>query len=258
LRAIVAVGSALVVVLAASRVNRPERVRLLEEPPHVADRVLAEVRLETSSLRKVLGSIDRAAPGAVRLDEASLSEDDQTTYNWPAQPPLRNVRLGKALMLGTQQWRGDDGVEWREAGGAIVVGGPGSASAPPVGRLYDVRDILDEAEAWSKPLRPLHPRPAQQGIFGGAGGRSTVQQRGLFGGGPDDVEPLRADSIASAIMDVVDPRMWDTPKSNWQACGWAGWVFVRASPRALRDVERLLALMRRGESEPARRKGASQ
>src|SRR5258706_2057567 len=160
LRAAVAVGSALLVVLIGRRVNRPGRVRLLEEPPHVADRVLAEVRLDTQSLHKVVESIDRAAPGAVKLDTAGLNDDDKPSNNWPAQPPLRNVRLGKVLMLGTEPWRGSQtGVEWREAGGTIIVGGPGSAEMPVEGRLYDVRDILDEAEAWSKPLRPLHPRP---------------------------------------------------------------------------------------------------
>ncbi|MDB5323051.1 MAG: hypothetical protein JWN40_4682 [Phycisphaerales bacterium] len=242
LRAAVAVGAALIVVLVGSRVNRPGRVRLLEERPRVADRVLAEVRLDIRSLRKVVDSIDRAAPGTVKLDAAGLSADDKASNNWPAQPPLRDVRVGTVLMVGTQPWRGSNGVEWREAGGRIIVGGAGSATVPGEGRLYDVRDILDEAEAWSKPLRPLHPRPAQQ--------------QGLFGGGPDDAEPLRAVDIAAVIKEAIDPRKWDQPSPTWQTEGWGGWVFVYASARAHRDVERLLAMMRRGESEPVRQKGA--
>jgi hypothetical protein len=242
-RATVAVGSALLVVLIGSRVNRPGRVRLLEEPPHVADRVLTEVRLDTQSLQKVVDSINRAAPGAVKLDAAGLSNDQMETHNWPEQPPLRNVRIGKALMIGTQPWRGSDGIEWREVGGTIVVGAARSAATPAEGRLYDVRDILNEAEAWSKPLRPLHPRPAQQ--------------RGLFSGGYSfDAEPLRADAIAEVIKETIGPRFWDTPTWTWKAEGWGGRVWVYASARGHRDVERLLALMRRGESEPVRHKGA--
>jgi hypothetical protein len=206
---------------------------------------LADVRLETGSLQQVVDSINRAAPGKVKLDVSRLSHDDLQTNDWPAPPPLRHVRLGTALRVATQSRRGyDNQVEWREEGGTIVIGGAGTATTPAEARLYDVRDILDEAEAWSSPLRPLHPGPAQQ------------LQRGLFGGGPDDLSPLQADDIASLIKEIVDPRLWDDPASTWQAQGWGGWVFVNASARAHREIDRLLSMLRRGESEPFRQKGA--
>jgi hypothetical protein len=242
-RITVSVVTALAVVTVASRVNRPARMRLSDQQTRVADQVLAEVRLEMGSLQQVVDSINRVAPGNVRLDTSDLSDEDQQPINWPAPPALRNVRLGTALMVGTLPWRGYDGqVEWREEGGAIVVGGAGTATTPAEGRLYDVRDMLDEAETWSKPLRPPHARPAQQ--------------RGLFGGGPDDIEPLQADDIANVIKEIVDPRLWDDPASTWQACGWGGWVFVNASARGHRDVQRLLAMLRRGDSQGFTQKGA--
>jgi hypothetical protein len=56
------------------------------------------------------------------------------------------------------------------------------------------------------------------------------------------------------IRETIYPRRWEDPTSTWQAQGWGGWVFVHASAPVHRDVERLLALVRRGQSQPFRQK----
>jgi hypothetical protein len=242
-RILISTGCALLAVLIGSRVNRPSRVQLFDERPRVADRVLANLQLDTTSLAAVVDSVNRASDRTVQLESSHLNDADRRSNRWPSPPPMRNVRLGTALSMATQFWqeyRG--GVELREENGALIISGAGSATSPdPAARLYDVRDILAEAEVWSTPLRPLHPRPPQQ--------------QGLFSSGSyEEYGPIRAAEIAAMIRDTIYPQLWDDPSTKWQVDGWGGWVFVYASPAAHCDVERLLALVRRGESEPFRRK----
>ena len=86
---------------------------------------------DLTALQQAVDSINRVAPGKVRLDASGLSDDDRQPNNWPPPPRLRNVRLGTALMVGTLPWRGyGNQVEWREEGRIIVVGGAGSATTP--------------------------------------------------------------------------------------------------------------------------------
>jgi hypothetical protein len=242
-RVVISVACGLLVVVVGSRFNRPNRMRIPDQPPRVADRVLPILQLDTTSLAAVVDSINRASERTVQLESSHLNDAEHQTNQWPAPPPMRNVRLGTALAMATegcQEYRG--GAELREENGALIISGPGSATSPdPAARLYDVCDILAEAEAWSTPLRPLHPRPPQQqGLF----------SSGYYG----DYGPIRAAEIAAMIRDTIYPQLWDDPQRNWQANGWGGWVFVYASAAAHRDVERLLALVRRGESEPVRQK----
>lgn len=136
---------------------------------------------------------------------------------------------------------------WSDAGSS-------SAAGRVEGRLYDVRDLLQDADAWSRLVRPLHPRPPQQGLFGGSGGA------GIFGGSggfTKDEPPHRADEIARLVTSSVGPDRWDDPASAWRAEGWGGWVYVRASAAAHRDAERLLALLRHGGSEWSGQEGAA-
>jgi hypothetical protein len=133
-----------------------------------------------------------------------------------------------------------------------------SAHASTVRRMYDVRDILNEAEMWSKPLRPLHARSRRRGLFGGGGG-GYFQGGGLFGGGSyyDDEHPLRAYAVAQMIRWTIAPDAWDDPALGWNTFGWGGWVVVDAPRRAHREVERLLELLRRGDSELFLTRGAA-
>jgi hypothetical protein len=255
-RIVLSIVCALLVVMVGSRFNRPSRMGIADQLPRVADRVLPNLQLDTTSLAALVDSINSVAARTARLESAHLNVDDRQSNQWPSPPPMRNVRLGTALAVGTQSWHGyNGGVELREENGALFIDGRGSATTPAAAaRLYDVRDLLAQAEAWSKPLRPLHPRPSrQQGLFAGGGGGGA----GLFsggGGGDQDYEPLRATEIAATIRDTIYPQLWDNPPANWHAQGWGGWVFVYASSAAQLDVEQLLALLRRGESQPFRQK----
>ena len=242
-RVVTSIACALLVVLTGSRVNRPSRIRILDDPPRVADRILPTLQLDTTSLAAVDDSINRLASRTVELESSHLRDDILYINQWPAPPPMRNVRLGTALATATQFWQWyNGGLELREENGALIIGGPGSATAAAAeARLYDVRDILAEAEVWSKPLRPLQPRPPQQ--------------QGLFSSGSyEDYGPIRAADIAAMIRETIYPQLWDSSLGIWQAHGWGGWVFVYANPAAHREVERLLALVRRGESQPFRQK----
>lgn len=135
-----------------------------------------------------------------------------------------------------------------------------SANDDTFRRLYDVRDLLDEAEAWSKPLRPLRPHHRSTGLFGGGGGAGLFGQTGaLFSSGAySDQPPTRASDIAELIRATITPEAWDDPETPWNVFGWGGWVMVDAAPHAHREVERFLALLRRGDSEPFLRRGRPQ
>jgi hypothetical protein len=241
-RGVTSIGCTLLVVLVGSRVNRSSRVRILDEPPRAADRVLPMLQLDTTSLAAVVDSINQAGDRTIRLESSHVTDDDRRTNQWPTPPPMHNVRLGTALTMATQSWHGyDAGIELRDENGKLIVGGKSATTPAAEARLYDVRDILAEAETWSTPLRPRHPRPPHQ--------------QGLFSSGNyEDYGPLRAAEIANMIRDTIYPQLWDNPPANWLAQGWAGWVFVYASPAAHRQVERLLALVRHGESQPFRQK----
>ena len=73
----------------------------------------------------------------------------------------------------------------------------------------------------------------------------------------DDGSPSARD-VAGLIEGVIYPHRWDNVPFNWYAEGWDGWVLVRASPQAHRDIELFLMLLRRGESEAATQIGATQ
>src|SRR3954447_26889587 len=75
-RAAISIGCALLVVLIGSRVNRPSRVRILDEAPRVADRILPTVQLDTTSLAAVVDSINHVADRTVQLETAHLNDDD--------------------------------------------------------------------------------------------------------------------------------------------------------------------------------------
>jgi hypothetical protein len=70
-------------------------------------------------------------------------------------------------------------------------------------------------------------------------------------------EAATAADVARLISDVVDSEMWAETPASPRAEGWGGWVYVRASEVGHRRVERLLALLRRGDSGLVRWKGAA-
>jgi hypothetical protein len=123
---------------------------------------------------------------------------------------------------------------------------PSATSRAVEGRLYDVRDILANAQRWEKPLRP--DKAAQL---------STMQQRGVISGmnyayGADD---STASEVASMMESLLRDPGVNSPASA-QASAWAGWVHVRATPYEHRHVELFLRLLRRGDSHPALQIGA--
>jgi hypothetical protein len=239
----------------------------------VADEVLKEVRLDPRTLPGLIESINEAA-GRQRVvlntagaaPELSLPppplQDDEGTVLW-------DVRLGTALAIGA---RGAF-VSWRETHQQLVVDDPVTAEAPPplLARVYDVRDLLADAEAWAAPLRGTRPRNAG-GLFGGGGGATAGAMSGrvppmtlgagcvfVFLGAPTPPvsdETATAAGVAGLIKDVVNSEPWDETPAAPRAEGWGGWLYVRASEVGHRRVERLLALLRRGDSGSVRSKGA--
>jgi hypothetical protein len=244
----------MVVILIASRINRPQRIRILDEPPRLLDQVIPEVRLDATTLPAAVERVSQAAHGRVKLDTTDFSPEEMDPKSFPpdpaprllqfppaAPPPLHNVRLETAIAVATIPWTGYQGhLTWREENGNIIIAGKESPAQQPICRLYDVRDILQEAAGWWG-RQPQFPRPP----------------RGLFMqlNSDDDGSPRAAD-IASAIQTTINPYRWDDPTFNWLVQGWDRWVFVRASPQAHRDIELFLMLLRRGESEPAIQIGA--
>jgi hypothetical protein len=224
-------------VLIASRVNRAAPLALSTRAgPRVVDEVLADVRLDESSLRRFVESINSAAgQRVVRLD-TNLPGEAMYDDGHQAARALRGVRLGRVLAIGNRL--GANGVEWREERDEVVIGGAGTAPATVEGRLYDVRDIAAEADAWTAKLHRAYkgPRPGHGvGIFGSKFPWMDVEWSGA--------------EIAGAIRWTISEGAWDDPKTGWRVTGAGGWVFVRAGEDGHRKVGQLLALLRRGDSE---------
>lgn len=258
-RLLVSVTAALLVVAVASRVNRgPARARVLDEWPTAADRMLAEVEVDASrSLAEGVELINRAAPGGVRVEWVNLQPEDWHARGWPEAGEalrLRDVRLGTAVALWARM-RGEDGLEWRLEKDAIVIGGPGTATEDLVGRLYDVGDIATDVEVWLARLGPLaESQPGGGGLFSGGGGSAPAPTLSQVKGGP--VYWDAADELALLICQTIHPADWSRAGGLWVAWGWHRWIYVRAPLETHRMVERLLMIVRRGDSGPARVKGA--
>jgi len=232
----VAVVTACVVVLIASRVNRAAPVALpTRAGPRVVDEVFADVRLDESSLGRFVESINSAAGRRVVRLDASIPQDAMYDSDVPAARALRGVRLGRVLAIANRL--GANGVEWREERDEIVIGGAGTAPAAIEGRLYDVRDIAAEGNTWTAELHRAYKGPGPGhgvGIFG-----SKFPWMNVSWDGSEIAEVVR--------WTVIEPA-WDAPKAEWRAAGLGGWVFVRAGEDGPRKVRQLLALLRRGDS----------
>jgi hypothetical protein len=235
-RVLTTVGAALVVVLVASRVNRPTGFRAIDELPKPADEVLPHVQLKTRSVQDLVESINRVAKEKVRLSPtlpAQLPGNDDV----PDPLPLHNVRLETALALGLKPW-----AFLGQRDGTIFDKSREMSKAPVEGRLYDVRDILSAVDRWEKPLWPI-PSVWER----------THPSGPISGYGPlGDYAPARASLIASLIQSVVLDNSWNSGSVLYfNASGWGGWVYVRATPYHHRNVELLLMLLRRGDSQAA-------
>ncbi len=248
-RVAVAVAAAVMVVGAASRVNRPQRWRVLEEGPRVADVVLGEVWVDLRSPADALEAIGRAAPGRVRLEVGPLTAEPRREGAGPPQR-LRDVRLGTGVEMAIGPRAPTGAVEVWETGGQIVVGGPGRGPGQAVeARVYDVRDLLCEITAWRETLPPDLHRSAPR-LRGGGSGAFTGP---TFATGMEDVA---VEYVVRRIQETVLADQWIDNGGTWRLGGWGGFVFVEATADGHRLVERFLLLLRRGESGAARLKGA--
>jgi hypothetical protein len=237
-RTAVAVATAAVIVLVGSRVNRPGVVGLqLPERARVADEVLADVRLDERSLTTVVDSINAAAGRRrVRLDWESLGgmrralEDALT--NGPAPQRLRDVRLGQVLGRAAEPWFYGLPIEWRQEAGEIVIAARGARSRPAGVWIYDVRDLLEGADAYSSQLR--------------GDARPLGQPSG----------PLSAAEFAQMINDSIFPYSWQ-PNALPHVSGWGGWLIFRGDEAGQRKLEQFLTLLRRGDSGPVMPRGGA-
>jgi hypothetical protein len=69
-------------------------------------------------------------------------------------------------------------------------------------------------------------------------------------------EALTARDVAYLIMNVLTANAFGPPPVGPQASGWGGWMSVQTNEAGHRRVERLLALLRRGDSGLIGLKGA--
>jgi hypothetical protein len=235
-RLLTSIGTAVLVVLVASRVNRPTESRVLGGMPKPANEVLPHVQLKTRSVQDLVESINRVAKEKVRLSPtlpAQLPGNDDV----PDPLPLHNVRLETALALGLKPW-----AFLGQRDGTIFDKSREMSKAPVEGRLYDVRDILSAVDRWEKPLWPI-PSVWER----------THPSGPISGYGPlGDYAPARASLVASLIQSVVLDDSWNSGSVLYfHASGWGGWVYVRATPYHHRNVELLLMLLRRGDSQAA-------
>jgi hypothetical protein len=243
LRLLTTVGAALAVVFVASRVNRPTGFRALNELPKPADEVLPHVQLKTRSVQDLVESINRVAKQKVRLSgalPAQLPRNDDVRDPLP----LHNVRLETAVTLGLKPW-----AFLGQKDGTIFDKTKEMSKAPVEGRLYDVRDILAAVDRWEKPLWPI-PSVWER----------THPSGPISGYGPlGDYAPASASLIASMIQFVVLDESWNSGSVLYfNASGWGGWVYVRATPYHHRNVELFLMLLRRGDSQAALLTGSPQ
>jgi hypothetical protein len=223
---VVAVATAVVIAGLGSRVNRPDAGGIPSEPRgrRVADELLADVRLDGQSLRTVVESINAAAGRRrVRLDVPAVTADymDRTDHI-PGPQRLRNVRLGRALALGAARWLHPDELACREAEGEIVIGPAKLRPVPVTARVYDVAELVDEADAWSNRL---------------PGGAAPSARSG------------RAADVAAIVRVEVNRSSWGQP--GWRIEGAGAWLYVSADAQGHRKVGQFLALLRQGDSGPA-------
>lgn len=231
-RAVVALGATLATVLIASRINAPDpsAIGRLQATPAVADEVLAELRLNTSSLAAMVASINTAAGRErVRLDPDGIAADDLRAGSAdPGARPWRGVRIGRAVMAGALKTYGREALEWHEEAGVLVLQRPG----PVTCRVYDLSDFAADATAsWERPQRPT---PKGTICFPG---RSSVPVDAVVNG-----------TLAELISGTVEPAAWDDPKRGWRLVAWGGRVVVWCSEAGHRRIESVLDLIRSGRS----------
>jgi hypothetical protein len=218
--------AAVLVTIVASRVNKPARLLVLDDFPRAADVVLADVTIDMTSLPAAVESIRKAAPGgAVVVDAGSPLGP---SYKPPGPPSLRvrNVRVGTALSIVFDHFRGGsvESQEFRTEPGRVVVGGPGAAWNEAFGKVYDVRDLLAAAQGAGYPT-------AYQTTLAAPPGALTYK---VWAGEGE---------LLAAIVAERDAPSYGS-NSAWCAHAWAGRLFVAADANGHRDVEHLLMLLR--------------
>ena len=233
-RLAVAALAAVLVAGVASRVNRPARLLVLDDFPRAADMMLADVTIDMTSLPAAVESIRRAAPaGAVVIDEGSPFGPAYKPPG-PSSLRLRNVRVGAALSIVFDRFRGGiDRPEFRTEPGRVVVGGLGTARYEVFSRIYDVRDLLAAAE------RTGYPPTYQATLVAPAGALTNKVWAG------------EGELLAAVVAERDAPSYGQN--SGWCAHAWAGRLVVAADADGHRAVEQLLMLLRlpRASADPS-------
>jgi hypothetical protein len=237
----VATVTAVITVFIGSRLN-PD-VSGTAAGPLASDEVLAAVNVDDESFGTAIESLSRASHSKIIVNHAEMARAGIDTFVRPdrdraAAPKQRlvNVRLGTALSLILKEFARRR-VECRVDRDSILVG----ASPEVIRRLYDVRDIVAECDAW------WGPSPQEQLAGSGGNGFPSVEEE--VG---DDLTAV----LNSGMIDI-DANAIPRGAINWSASSWGGWLIVDATRSGHLQVERFLALLRRGESADFRLKGAT-
>lgn len=213
-RFVVALVCAAVSALLMSRINRPMPLGVLLET-HAADEVLPKIQLDMRSLHAATASIQDVAKARIVFAQ-DVPLDDREPANWPALP-LRNIRLGTVLSIVLEHFRERPKLSYlysSERSGEIVIDNP--PALPVYLRAYDVSDLLaryDEA----KPRRT----GSEQSLLSATSSRA----------------------IEELFLNCSGSSPWIEPK--WDAQVWAGFLIVKADPQQQREVQKLLAGLRR-------------
>jgi hypothetical protein len=130
---------------------------------------------------------------------------------------------------------------WVERDGIVIVSTrPDVATQDRVLRVYDVRDLMEDAERLHLEIQST-----------GAGQSGQAQQlanasQGAAPAWPYADEEQRADELIKLVIDNVRPASWIDSGGDVGRCTyWAGQLFVTETDQGQQDVEAFLELLRR-------------
>lgn len=210
---------ALIVVMIASRINRPIPLAILTTDPRPGDEIINSVDIDTRSINTALASLRAVSKANILLDKSSLDPSDKfITAESPDMPPLhfKNVRLRSALDV-VLHFRNPYVMELREDAASITVGGAGSSLVPVYLRIYDIRDLI----AASQPREALTATMSQQ--------RAISPEREV------------SESLEDIFEQSTLPGAW---RDQWSIRVWSGRLIVAASDKGHRGIQQMLLMLR--------------
>lgn len=209
----------------------PMGVTDLELNLDVDGRKVAMVSDDTQMTMVVLRTLAESKRRDLDLD-ATMNQLARGFVGWATNPPGGHRAPGRACLAGCQSL--EQGVPWREAGGATA-GGCGSVMrCYPFGLVF--HDDLEKAERWSaEHSRLTHRAPI---ALAACAGMAVAVAMLLEGAEPEDAisgmmdsatkySPKTADMIQSAVDDAISGKEPTTVLQRLQ--GWAAHECIAAA-----------------------------